>query len=147
MGVVAGARGVRVDEVQAGVVASVAEVFPRSAVESVRLREVVTGEVGRPCLGRSTSEHYPPVGSAAPSSVVLERERDRAQKLCRGCPVLVECRALELAARDPQAPWGIWGGICEWDLKVAARAIREAGVASESGDSGSGARGVLRDAS
>ena len=110
---------VRVDEVQAQVVASVQDLLPRAEGDWARLRDLVTGDQRRPCLGRPTAEHYPP-SMAEPPAGLLRARREQAQRLCAGCPVLLECRALEVAGGDP---WGVWGGTCEWDLRVAARAL------------------------
>ncbi len=111
---------VRVDEVQAQVVASVQDLLPRSERDRARLRDLVTGDQRRPCLGRPTAEHYPPSVTVEPPAYLLEARRAEARRLCAGCPVLLECRTVELAGRDP---WGVWGGVCEWDLRVAARAL------------------------
>lgn len=111
---------VRVDAVQAQVASSVRGLMPRSRRDWERLRDRVTGEVGRPCLGRPTSEHFPPSGTVPPSAELLEARRAEARRLCAGCPVLLECRAVELAGGEP---WGVWGGVCEWDLREVARAL------------------------
>jgi len=38
------------------------------------------------------------------------RREERAKRVCRACPVLEQCRAHALAAREP---YGVWGGLSE----------------------------------
>lgn len=113
-------RPVRVDAMQAQVAASVQDLMPSSRRGWERLRDHVTGESGRPCLGRPTAEHFPPSVTVSPPGELLQARRAEAWRLCAGCPVLLECRAVELAGGDP---WGVWGGVCEWDLREVARAL------------------------
>lgn len=39
----------------------------------------------------------------------------RAKAICRGCPVLDDCRRHALAVREP---YGIWGGLTEHEREV-----------------------------
>ena len=53
------------------------------------------------------------------------RRDERAKKLCLQCPVLQECRAHALAAREP---YGVWGALTE---EERAALIAEADIAPE----------------
>ena len=42
-----------------------------------------------------------------------------AKQICRGCPVLQQCRAHSLAVREP---YGVWGGLSESERDEIVRA-------------------------
>jgi WhiB family redox-sensing transcriptional regulator len=52
---------------------------------------------------------FHPYGEREPSRSRRERA---AQAICAECPVLLECRAYALAAREA---YGVWGGLTETD--------------------------------
>lgn len=46
------------------------------------------------------------------------RAREEAKEVCRGCPLLYECREYVLAAETPAGSWGsVWGGLESDDRK------------------------------
>lgn len=55
----------------------------------------------------------------------LDRQRRRAWEACADCPVRRECllAALLFEANDAQC-WGVWGGVCAHDRRVALRRAR-----------------------
>lgn len=106
-------------------VAEVMPVLPATPAQQEYLRRQVTGRADRPCLGRVVDEHYPPAGDPRVASArMLARHRATAAALCAGCPVQIECAALELSTGTP---WGVWGGRCEWDLRAAAEELHSRG--------------------
>ena len=54
------------------------------------------------------------------------RRAEAAKAICATCPVLAQCRAAALSAREP---YGVWGGMSEDDRAQlwAAAAYRKAG--------------------
>lgn len=61
------------------------------------------------CRGEDSELFFHPYGEREPSRSRRERS---ALAICRACPVLAECRAYALAAREP---YGVWGGLTETD--------------------------------
>lgn len=61
------------------------------------------------CGQQDTELFFHPEGERGPS----RSGRDAAAKaVCAACPVLAQCRAHALAAREP---YGVWGGLSESD--------------------------------
>lgn len=60
------------------------------------------------CRGPLGAVFFPPVTTERKSEK-LEREA-RAKEICRGCPVLADCRSYALDIREPH---GVWGGLSE----------------------------------
>jgi WhiB family redox-sensing transcriptional regulator len=57
-----------------------------------------------------------------------ERREARAKAVCLSCPVVSECRAHALAAREP---YGVWGGLSRLDRDLLTRgAVEDAGAAA-----------------
>jgi WhiB family redox-sensing transcriptional regulator len=56
------------------------------------------------CSGMDTSDFYP--GDRERGPTLARRER-RAKQVCARCPVIQECLAWALDAREP---FGVWGG-------------------------------------
>jgi WhiB family redox-sensing transcriptional regulator len=66
---------------------------------------LLLGERGK-CAGSPTPQAwYAPVHGYFTA-------RDRARRLCEGCPVLEACRNYALEAGEE---YGVWGGLCEVD--------------------------------
>jgi WhiB family redox-sensing transcriptional regulator len=61
------------------------------------------------CRGTDGELFFHPYGEREPSRSRRERA---AQAICASCPVLLDCRAYSLAAREP---YGVWGGLTEND--------------------------------
>lgn len=79
------------------------------------------------CAGADTDAWFPDWSEVGhPSTEKRERERQHAENLCAGCPVIAEC--LELALRIPHGAYGVWGGTTSWQRRDirAARRGREA---------------------
>ncbi|WP_181779073.1 WhiB family transcriptional regulator [Pseudonocardia pini] len=59
----------------------------------------------------------------------LERQARelQAKQVCRGCPVIEQCRRWALAAREP---YGVWGGLSVADRAVILEGGRRNGVVS-----------------
>ena len=74
------------------------------------------------CGAQDTELFFHPEGERGPS----RSGRDAAAKaVCATCPVLVQCRAHALAAREP---YGIWGGLSEHDREeLLGQRLAEAG--------------------
>ncbi len=77
------------------------------------------------CLGADVNLFFPE-GERGPDRSARERA---AKALCSRCPVVEECAAHALAAREP---YGVWGGMTEddrvelyarWHLRRAGRAL------------------------
>ncbi|MCW0214259.1 MAG: WhiB family transcriptional regulator [Pseudonocardia sp.] len=45
----------------------------------------------------------------------------RAKQVCRGCPVIMECRRHAL---EVQEPYGVWGGLSETERRAMFRISR-----------------------
>ena len=59
------------------------------------------------CRGLDSSYFFHPEGERGPARAGRE---ERAKQVCRGCPVLDECRSHALLAQEP---YGVWGGLSE----------------------------------
>ncbi len=73
------------------------------------------------CRDMDTELFFHPEGERGPAR---RRRAAEAKKICAGCPVMMECRAHSIAAREP---YGIWGGLTEEERRrinreAAARA-------------------------
>lgn len=67
------------------------------------------------CRGVDSSVFFHPDGERGRDR--LHREM-RAKTLCRGCPVLLQCRTHALAVAEP---YGIWGGLSEAERHALLR--------------------------
>ncbi len=64
------------------------------------------------CRGMDSAVFFHPDGERNPSR---SRRTERAKQVCRGCPVLQECRRFALASREP---FGVWGGLGESERRA-----------------------------
>ena len=64
------------------------------------------------CRGESTSLFFHPDGERGPARA---RRQAAAKAVCATCPVLQQCRAHALAAREP---YGVWGGLSEHEREA-----------------------------
>ncbi len=72
------------------------------------------------CRGVDPSLFFHPEGERGPR----RSNREAAAKaICATCPVLVQCRAAALAAREP---YGVWGGLSEHEREQIAGTGRHA---------------------
>lgn len=67
------------------------------------------------CRGVDSSLFFHPDGERGPARA---RREARAKAMCRECPVLQQCGAHALTAREP---FGIWGGTSETERASAVR--------------------------
>ena len=63
------------------------------------------------CRGLSSDLFFHPDWERGPARAIREA---RAKNVCRGCPVLAQCRAHALTVHEP---YGIWGGLTEGERK------------------------------
>lgn len=76
------------------------------------------------CRSADTDLFFHPEGERGPR----RDNRERAAKaICAACPVLQQCRAAALAAREP---YGVWGGLSEHEREAILGPVREHAVAS-----------------
>ena len=68
------------------------------------------------CREMDSALFFHPANERGPARA--DREA-RAKQICRGCPVLQQCRAHSLAAREP---YGVWGGLSESERDDIVRA-------------------------
>jgi WhiB family transcriptional regulator, redox-sensing transcriptional regulator len=68
------------------------------------------------CRGMSSDLFFHPDRERGPARVLREA---RAKNVCRGCPVLAQCRAHALAVHEP---YGVWGGLTVDERKAQFRA-------------------------
>lgn len=61
------------------------------------------------CRGMDSGMFFHPDGERGPARAMRET---RAKEVCRGCPVLRECRRHALAVHER---YGVWGGLSEQD--------------------------------
>jgi len=59
------------------------------------------------CRGANPELFFHPDGKRGPEH---RRREQAAAAICRGCPVVADCRAHALAAPEPH---GVWGGLSE----------------------------------
>jgi WhiB family redox-sensing transcriptional regulator len=71
------------------------------------------------CRTMDEAIFFSPDRERGPSRAQREEE---ARKICHRCPVIAECRAHALAAREP---YGVWGGMTAAE-RATARAARAA---------------------
>ena len=64
------------------------------------------------CRGEDPSVFFHPEGERGPARAAREQA---AKAVCATCPVISECAAHALAAREP---YGIWGGMSEDDREL-----------------------------
>lgn len=77
------------------------------------------------CRGEDPSMFFHPEGERGPARAAREQA---AKAVCATCPVIAECAAHALAAREP---YGVWGGMSEEDREVVyARQRRRIAIAS-----------------
>ncbi|MET9019239.1 WhiB family transcriptional regulator [Actinopolymorpha sp. NPDC004070] len=50
----------------------------------------------------------------------------RAEELCCGCPVRVECLEFALRRETGHAAWGVWGGLAPWRREELVQIRRDA---------------------
>lgn len=67
------------------------------------------------CRGVDSSVFFHPDGERGQAR--LRRER-RAKEMCRGCPVIMQCRTHALEAGEA---YGIWGGLSESERDLLLR--------------------------
>jgi len=72
------------------------------------------------CRGRDSALFFHPEEERG-SQRLLRAEQ--AKKVCRECPVLVECRSHALRVQEP---YGIWGAMDEGERRMALRHRRKA---------------------
>jgi WhiB family redox-sensing transcriptional regulator len=65
------------------------------------------------CRGRNSDMFFHP---RAERGQAREERVERAKEVCRGCPVIVECRHHALTVYEP---YGIWGGLDESERRAA----------------------------
>jgi WhiB family redox-sensing transcriptional regulator len=76
------------------------------------------------CRRENPEVFFHPDGERGPS----RRNRDEAAKaVCRGCPVLANCREHALAVREP---YGVWGGLTEYEREATYVASADLPTAS-----------------
>lgn len=73
------------------------------------------GETSAPADWRERAACAPQLGRVDMTSDKPE-EIDRAKRLCRSCPVRVECAQHAL---DERELWGVWGGTEDWQRRRA----------------------------
>lgn len=82
-------------------------------------------QVDAACRGMASSVFFHPWNERGPTR--LERE-ERATAICAGCPVIEECRAHAISAREHYGVWGPDGGRTrETDLAILQAGRRSAG--------------------
>ncbi len=64
------------------------------------------------CRGKDTELFFHPEGERGPRRANREAS---AKAVCATCPVLLQCRAHALAAREP---YGVWGGLSEHEREA-----------------------------
>ena len=64
------------------------------------------------CRGLDSDIFYQPDGERGSGR---ERRVSTAKAICAACPVIAQCRAHALKAREP---YGVWGGLGEEDREV-----------------------------
>jgi WhiB family redox-sensing transcriptional regulator len=64
------------------------------------------------CRGKDTELFFHPEGERGPRRSNREAS---AKAVCATCPVLLQCRAHALAAREP---YGVWGGLSEHEREA-----------------------------
>lgn len=67
------------------------------------------------CRSMSSDLFFHPERERGPARAVREA---RAKNVCRGCPVLAQCRDHALAVHEP---YGVWGGMTEEERKQRIR--------------------------
>lgn len=67
------------------------------------------------CRTVSPELFFHPEGERGPAR---RRRDERAKALCQQCPVIEQCRAHALAAREP---YGVWGGMTEEEREAVYR--------------------------
>ncbi len=74
------------------------------------------------CRDVDTEAFFHPDGERGPSRSGREAA---AKAVCAACPVIAECRAHALAAREP---YGVWGGLSESDREqILGRTLQATG--------------------
>ena len=68
------------------------------------------------CRDLDSSLFFHPENERGPARAGREA---RAKEICRSCPVIQQCRAHSLAAREP---YGVWGGMSESERDEIIRA-------------------------
>jgi len=70
------------------------------------------------CRGLDSSSFFNDDGERAP---FRSRREAAAKQLCRGCPVLAQCREHALEVREP---YGVWGGLSSSEREQLQRGRR-----------------------
>jgi WhiB family redox-sensing transcriptional regulator len=70
------------------------------------------------CRGMDSDVFFHPERERGPARA---RRESRAKEICRGCPVLDECRRHALAVDEP---YGVWGGLSEHERLAITRPQR-----------------------
>lgn len=65
------------------------------------------------CAGEDLADYFPPYPHEPAHGACRVEERDRAERLCGGCPLRGQCVAFDYACADGhvQHVWGILGGL------------------------------------
>jgi hypothetical protein len=85
------------------------------------LQALVEKATARRCRTADPDRFFPPDGTRFLRGE-LYVERDRVERLCRGCPVRRECLAGALLRGEA---YGSWGGTAQPDYQVIARMWRD----------------------
>ena len=70
------------------------------------------------CRGMDSAFFFHPEGERGPARASRER---RAKAVCRGCPVLADCRRHAVTAAEP---YGVWGGLSESERTRSTATLR-----------------------
>lgn len=76
------------------------------------------------CVGMESAVFFHPSGERG---LARAARAEHAKKVCRGCPVLWECREHALAVREP---YGVWGGLTEEERAGILRGEQQHPIAS-----------------
>lgn len=91
------------------------EAAPWATTAVTGLDETVSEGAG--CVHTDPETWFPPAGDRHDGSPELRaRERERAGRLCAGCPVTAPCLALSYAL-DTTGAHGVWGGLSATDRR------------------------------
>jgi len=72
------------------------------------------------CRGADSAVFFHPDGERGRARAVREYT---AKRICRGCPVVAQCREYALTVREP---YGIWGGLSENERRLLENRWRHA---------------------
>jgi hypothetical protein len=88
--------------------------------QTADLEELVLGEPGRPCIASdaTSDEWFPEEPGTGNQGVARSLYEALALRLCRGCPVALECLELTLRREGPARGHGISGGTAPWQRQA-----------------------------